>query len=580
MKWLYILLAILAGLGLGYLLFHSNEEAAAGTHQHEMMETASGAEVWTCSMHPQIRQSEPGICPICEMDLIPLEQELSDDPTVLKMTEQAVALAQIATTEVGNAAAGSDTLELNGKIKADERRAASQVAHVPGRIEQLFVTFTGERVQAGQQLATIYSPELVSTQNELLEALRYTDINMDLPEASRQKLRNWKIDEETIRQIQESGEVISNVTIYADRAGVVMDKRINVGDYVDQGEALFTLADLNRLWVFFDAYEEDLASIKVGDRVIFTTPSLPGREFTATISFIDPLIDAGTRVAAARAEISNPGGVLKPEMFVKGRIVLGRSGAAADLSVPKTAVLWTGDRSVVYVEVPNTRVPSYAYREVRLGERVGDQYLILEGLQAGERVVTNGAFAIDAAAQLNNQLSMMNRDVRIEGREEEPGAGIPDYQTETPLAFKEQIGRLAIAYLDVKDAFVNTDAAAVTRAATTFKEKLKEVDMMLLKGIAHEYWMQQLNALQSHSENMIGLEDIEAQRQQFDFLSQAMIHTVKAFGAEGEALYVQHCPMAFDNEGADWISDEEAIRNPYFGDKMMKCGTVLERLTD
>lgn len=549
-------------------------------HQHEMTETATGEEIWTCSMHPQIRQPEPGVCPICEMDLIPLDQNMSDDPMVLKMTEQAVALARIATTEVGTATATGDTLELNGKIKADERRAASQVAHIPGRIEQLFVTFTGERVQAGQQLATIYSPELLAAQGELLEAQRFFETNMDILDASRKKLLNWKIDEATIRKIQQTGETINTITIYADRSGVVTDKRINVGDYVKQGEALFTLADLNRLWVMFDAYEEDLANLRVGDRVIFTTPSLPGREFTASISFIDPLIDAGTRVAAARAEISNPGGILKPEMFVKGRIALRRKGAEPEISVPKTAVLWTGDRSVVYVEVPNAQVPSYEYREVTLGDRLGNQYLILEGLQPGDKVVTNGAFAIDAAAQLNNQLSMMNRDVQIEGQEMAMDMSVPDYQAETPTAFKEQIGKLAIAYLAVKDAFVNTDPESVAAAAGGFQEQLGKVDMMLVKGTAHEYWMEQLNALQAHSKNMIGQTDIEAQRRQFDFLSQALIHTVKAFGAEGDALYVQHCPMAFDNEGADWISDEEAIRNPYFGDKMMKCGTVLERLGD
>lgn len=580
MKWLYILLALLGGLGLGYLLFNSESKVPTDAHQHEIVEPPAGDEVWTCSMHPQIRQPEPGICPICEMDLIPLDQNMSDDPRILKMTEQAVALSRIATTEVGAATASGDTLELNGKIKTDERRSASQVAHVPGRIEQLFVTFTGERVQAGQKLATIYSPELVTTQKELLEALRFANTNMDLAEASRQKLRNWKIDEETIQQIQTSGEIISNVTIYADRAGVVMDKRINVGDYVSPGQALFTLADLGRLWVLFDAYEEDLANIRVGNRVQFTTPSLPGREFTAAISFIDPLIDAGTRVAAARAEINNPGGVLKPEMFVRGRLALRRGEADSEISVPKTAVLWTGDRSVVYVEVPNMEVPSYEYREVTLGDRVGNQYLILEGLELGDKVVTNGAFAIDAAAQLNNQLSMMNRDVLITGREERADPAIPDYQTTTPMAFKEQVGALAIAYLALKDAFVNTDTESVTNAADVFTTRLSEVDMMLLKGKAHEYWMQQLNALQAHAKNMNGLNDIEAQRRQFDFLSQAMIHTVKAFGAEGEALYVQHCPMAFDNEGADWISDEEAIRNPYFGDKMMKCGSVLERLAD
>lgn len=581
MKWLVVVIALLAGLGLGYLFFNQNSMPAE--HQHEAMTDAvTGNTIWTCSMHPQIRQSEPGICPICEMDLIPLDQNLSNDPLVLQMTDQAVALARIATTTVGTGAVSGDTLVLNGKIKADERLLVSQAAHVPGRIEQLFVTFTGEPVKAGQKLATIYSPELITAQKELLEALRFAGTQMDLAEASRNKLRNWKIPEETIRQVQQSGEIISNFTIYADRAGIVMDKRVSVGDYVRPGEALFTLADLSRLWVLFDAYEEDLANIRVGDRVRFTTPSLPGRSFPATISFIDPVLDGRTRVAAARAEIANPGGILKPEMFVRGSISHRPTASQSQLTVPKTAVLWTGTRSVVYVELPDTEIPSYEYREINLGDRLGDSYLVTEGLEAGERVVTNGAFSIDAAAQLNNQRSMMNRHVVLAGQtmamSPEQGTEVPDYRSETPKAFKAQVGALAEAYLDLKDAFVHTDAQAAQKTATAFLEQLEQVDMGLLKGQAHMYWMQQLQALSAHARNMAGENDIEAQRKQFDFLSQAMIHTVKAFGAEGKVLFVQSCPMAFDNQGADWLSTEETIENPYFGDKMMKCGSVLERL--
>ena len=441
------------------------------------------------------------------------------------------------------------------------------------------MTFTGEPVQAGQKLATVYSPELVTAQHELLEALRFSGTNMDLAEASRNKLRNWKISEETIQQVQSTGEVISHFTIYADRAGVVMEKRVKVGDYVRRGDPLFTLADLGRLWVLFDAYEEDLANIKVGNRVSFTAPSLPGRTFKASISFIDPIIDARTRVAGARAEVSNSSGLLKPEMFVRGQIAVRPTGQSDQITVPKTAVLWTGERSVVFVEVPNTDVPSYEYREILLGDRLGDRYLINGGLEAGERVVTNGAFAIDAAAQLNNQFSMMNRNVRVAGQE--PGltfSDVQDYRAETPEKFKQQVGDLAAAYLAVKDAFVLSGPQAVKTAVASFFPALNAVDMSQVKGEAHHYWMQQLNALSTHAKNMSDLDDIEAQRKQFDFLSQALIHTVKAFGADGKALFVQHCPMAFDNTGADWISDEEAIRNPYFGDRMLKCGSVTEKL--
>lgn len=573
--------AMIAGLLLGYLLFHKSSQSDLAEHQHQLVSDTVEDQIWTCSMHPQIRQAEPGLCPICEMELIPLTQEVSDDPTILQMTESSVALAQIATQTVGMGSGTADTLSLSGRLKADERRAATQTAHVPGRIEQLFVTFTGEPVKAGQKLATIYSPELVAAQKELLEAMRFADTNMDLPEAARNKLRNWKISEEVIQQVQMSGEILQTITIYADRSGVVLDKRVNVGDYVKQGEALFTLADLSRLWVLFDTYEEDLPAVKEGDKVMFTTPSLPNRTFTASISFIDPLIDAGTRVATARAEVPNPGGILKPEMFVRGKVMPARQAKDAVLTVPKSAVMWTGKRSVVYVEMPNVEVPSYQYREVNLGDRLGDQYEITAGLEADERVVVNGAFVIDAAAQLNNQASMMNKKVLVAGHESVPVvATVPDYRTETPTTFKEQIGDLALTYLRLKDAFVQTDASAVQTDAAQFLAALGEVDMSLLKGDAHMYWMEQLRALSAHAGNMAQLRDIEEQRRQFDFLSRAMIHTVKAFGAAGKALYIQHCPMAFDNTGADWISEEEAIRNPYFGDKMMKCGSVLEQLVD
>ena len=134
--------------------------------------------------------------------------------------------------------------------------------------------------------------------------------------------------------------------------------------------------------------------------------------------------------------------------------------------------------------------------------------------------------------------------------------------------------------MGVKDAFVTSLPTAVKEATLELIAEIAEVDMTLVKGDAHQYWMQQLDALSTHTKNISDLEEIEAQRRQFDFLSQAMIHTIKAFGAAGADLYVQHCPMAFDNEGADWISNEEAIRNPYFGDRMLKCGSVLEVLTD
>ncbi|MCB9289373.1 MAG: efflux RND transporter periplasmic adaptor subunit [Lewinellaceae bacterium] len=572
---LSIIITAIVSLGAGYLLFggKSAEPAVQDSHQHQ--ETAEpAAEVWTCSMHPQIRQNEPGNCPICGMELIPLsEASASDNPLVMEMTPEAVKLANVQTVAVSSTN-GSDTkkISLTGKVKTDERLVASQVAHVPGRVEQLFVTFTGEEVLKGQKLATIYSPELVTAQRELIEALKWKDSQPQLLEAARNKLRNWKIPEATIEEIESSKEVKTNITIYADQSGVVLKRRVSVGDYLKEGGVLFDIASLGRVWLLFDAYEEDLAEVGVGDVVSYTVPAIPGRTFTARISFIDPIIDPQARIASLRAEVPNPGGLLKPEMFLRGTITARVGTDKGALSVPKTAVLWTGPRSVVYVEVPGATVPSYEFREVTLGEEVGNKYIIKEGLEPGEHVVVNGAFIIDAAAQLNNMASMMNRNVRQTGMAET----VPDYTAGTPEAFRKQLMKVVDDYLLLKDAFVASDAGQASQRAEQVLMALEKVDMGLLNGAAHIYWMEKMEALQAHGNAIRKSEDIEEQRKQFSFLSNALVETLTAFGTEGSTLYLQHCPMAFDNEGADWLSTDEVVRNPYYGEKMLKCGSVKE----
>jgi len=193
-------------------------------------------------------------------------------------------------------------------------------------------------------------------------------------------------------------------------------------------------------------------------------------------------------------------------------------------------------------------------------------------LESGEEVVTYGSFTIDAAAQLNNQASMMNRDVMEKGSDHTKH--LPDYTASTSIEFKKQLTMVSDAYLLLKDALVASDSELTVSTAQQVLGALSKVDMSLLKGDAHLYWMEKLTALQAHSKKITELTDVEAQRKQFNFFSQALINAIKVFGVGEDTLYVQHCPMADNNEGADWISDEKAIRNPYFGDKMMTCGLV------
>ncbi len=568
--------AILIGFGAGYLIFGTATDSSllknAHDHNEELATVSDDGAIWTCSMHPQIRQNEPGDCPLCGMDLIPLEENKSDDPLVLKMTPEAVKLANIQTTIIGaNTGNSAKIIRLSGKIQADERLASSQVAHVPGRIEKLFVSFTGEQVNKGQKIALLYSPELITAQRELLEALKLQALNPSLVEAARNKLRYWKIENSEIERIEQSRIIQETFTVYADESGIVTNRRVSVGDYVKQGESLFALMNLRKVWILFDAYEENLATIKVGDKIEFTTPSIANKTFETRVTFIDPVIDPVTRVASIRTEVQNPNGSLKPEMLVYG-ILRKTYNAASVTTVPKSAVLWTGTRSVVYVKVPDMAIPSFQFREVEIGDEQGDNYQILNGLEFGEEVVTYGSFTIDAAAQLNNQASMMNRNVLV--KEINQSSYLPDYTENTPLIFKGQLFNLATTYLNLKDALVATNGEAAKEAARQILSSLSEVDVSLLKKDARNYWITQRSAIEAHSETIAASPDIEKQRKQFDFLSQVFIKSVKVFGIGEATLYVQHCPMANDNEGADWLSDVEEIRNPYFGDVMLACGIV------
>ncbi|MGH1434195.1 MAG: efflux RND transporter periplasmic adaptor subunit [Lewinella sp.] len=577
-KWLFGFGGILLGALLSVAIMSFRTTTPAPAHDHSgSMASSSTEAIWTCSMHPQIRQSEPGDCAICGMDLIQLEENASNDPLVLQMTEEAIRLSDIQTTIVGaSGSAGSKTLRLSGTVQADERLASSQVAHVPGRIEKLYVTFTGEQVTKGQKLADLYVPELITAQRELLEARKLADVNPGLLTAARNKLRYWKIPEAAITRVEEEGVIQETFTVFADESGVVTNKMVNVGDYVRQGEPLFALVNLSKVWVLFEAYEDDLAHLKLGDRIEFSTPAIPNRTFNARITFIDPVINPRTRTASLRTEVDNQQRLLKPEMLVYGSLSQ-TAGSNAALMVPKSAVLWTGPRSVVYVKIPETTVPSFQYREVEIGEGVGNFYQVVRGLASGEEVVTHGSFAIDAAAQLNNQASMMNREVTLK-KDASVAAALPNYKALAPETFKEQLAGAVSAYLLLKDALVASDVAAAEAAAQDMHQALGKVDMAKLKGDAHLYWMQQFKALQAHSEKITTSTDLEVQRQQFDFLSQALIQTVKVFGAHTDTLYVQHCPMAFGDNGADWLSAEDKVLNPYFGEAMLRCGIIEETL--
>jgi membrane fusion protein, copper/silver efflux system len=398
-------LFVVVGIIIGWLFFHSPSKPE---EKQEVTTQNKKVTVWTCAMHPQIRMAEPGKCPICGMDLIPLGQNTEPgDSVAIQMSEEDVQLAKIMTTSVTRQNPVKE-VRLYGKVQADERLLQSQVAHIPGRIEKLLVNFNGESVSKGQVLALIYSTELVTAQQELIEAVKSKQSQPEIYEAAKEKLRQWKLTEEQIATIERSGVVKNIMEVLSSTSGIVAAIRVKNGDYVGMGTVLYDIADLSRLWVMFDAYESDLEFLEKDDRLAFTLQAMPGINFSGKIIFIDPVIDPLTRVARVRVEVDNGSGRLKPEMFATGIVSANLSGYRNSIVIPRSAVLWTGKRSIVYVRQQGTE-PVFKLREIELGPVLGENYVVIKGLMEGEEIVSQGAFSIDAAAQLEGKPSMMNK---------------------------------------------------------------------------------------------------------------------------------------------------------------------------
>jgi Cu(I)/Ag(I) efflux system membrane fusion protein len=561
-NWIKYGLMLVFGILLGWIFFHgSGYKISNDNHQHE---DAQGT-IWTCSMHPQIRMEQQGKCPICGMDLIPLVQTGTSqplDPDAIHLTKEAFALANVLTTKVSRQKPVRE-VRLYGKVQADERRFQSQVSQLPGRIEKLFVNFTGEQVSLGQKLAEIYSPDLMTAQQELIETAKTSQLQPELYEASKEKLRQWKLTDNQIESIENSG-IINNFEVLSNTSGTVTSRKVSTGDYVSQGTVLFDIADLSNVWVLFDAYETDLPFINQGEKVRFTLQAVPGTDFSGNIVFIDPLIDPVTRVAKVRVEIANSGGQLKPEMFATGIFFSNLKEYQNSIVIPKSAVLWTGKRSIVYVKDPDAEEPVFKFREIGLGPMLGDSYVVTDGLAEGEEIVTQGTFSVDAAAQLEGKTSMMN---------------LEDSKANISLDFIIQLGKVYDKYIVLKNAFVGGDISVIKKTAGDVRQSMDETDMNLIPGDAMAQWMKHLPDLKKQIGQISSSDNLEEQREKFSAFNDVFYKVIKTFGLMEKTVYYQFCPMANSNKGAYWLSEVKDIKNPYFGDAMLTCGETKETLS-
>jgi len=398
-----IIISVIAGLVMGWIFFSSSNTDRVNIHS----DSENSETVWTCSMHPQIKLSEPGLCPICAMDLIPLGYSGLAAEYDVQISESALQLSNIQTSVVKNVKP-LKSIEMFGMVQSSEKNKTQITARFSGRIEDLNVNFKGQNVQKGQILGTIYSPELISAQRELLQAFGSKSSNPTFYSSIRNKLKLWNLTDKQIDEIENIGIPKNTLEITSPAFGIVNIKNISIGDYVKEGSVLFEVSDLSKVWIQFEAYEENLPWININDEIEFTINSFPGKNYSGKVIFIDPWINSESRVAHVRIEIENRNLLIKPGMFAKGILKSANLSNSENLIIPKSSVLWTGKRSLVFVKRPDIENPSFSYREIILGHLTNDGYIVEEGLNEGEEIVTNGVFKVDAASQLIGNASMMN----------------------------------------------------------------------------------------------------------------------------------------------------------------------------
>lgn len=630
-----LLVAVFAiGTWYGRSRAEHDQPAGAATQPAE-----AGADIlyWSCSMHPQIKLPKEGQCPICFMDLTPVRAGGGDDPGAAKLTLSARAreLARIETAPVERREV-TQQVRMVGRITADETRITQVSSYIPGRIERLFVNYTGILVRKGDHLAEIYSPDLLVAQREYLLALDMLEQARQrqgseaavqsataLLDASRRKLELWGISKDVLETLARERQPSDHIRIDSPLEGWVLERQGYQGMYVETGTRLFTLADLRLVWVLLDAYEMDIGLVRLGQQVQFETEAYPGQMFQGTVSYIDPVLNPGTRTVRVRVNVENPEMKLRPEMFVRAElnvpigeggqvvhtalagkwlcymhpevvkdgpgtcdvcgmdlvtaeslgVVSTPEGTAKPLVIPQSAVLLTGTRAVVYVEHAGGEGVTYEGRTVQLGRRAGGYYVVLDGLKEGERVATRGALLIDSAMQIQARPSMM-QPPESETQPAEQPLQIVSHYVEGAM-YHQHVRPVIDAYLELTRVLAAGDAEASTTALNRLRAAFQGAEPHGLEGAAAEVFRQQMDALKA-SLPAEGA-DIETIRTKLPGMTRALETYLRTFGHNREAPVAKvFCPMAFNDKGAAWLQAEaDRVANAYFAKKMLRCGDFV-----
>lgn len=424
-----VLVAVLAAFGAGWWAREHRHPVDAPLHEHEL-EPVKDQEgeilYWTCTMHPSVRMAGPGKCPICAMDLVPVRAQgeptdssqqavpavASEPPSqsvfmVDPKRQQMIGVrsAPVATRSLDN------TIATIGRVELDERRVVHVHTKFSGWISKVFVDFQWEHVGKGDPLFSVYSPELVATQEEYLLALKANatlgnhalqDVAggaHSLLHAARRRLELWDISDEQIERLEETGEIQKDLIVYSPATGHVTERKAFENMRIEPGTELYTIADHSVVWVQVEVYENDIPFVRMGQRATMTVESFPGRRFAGRVTYIEPHVMEQTRTLRVRLEFANPDLTLKPGMYAD--VTLAVPGATV-VAVPESAVLRTGEQDIVFVDHGQGRME---LRRVQLGRRAGDYYEVMRGLTPGENVVVAGNFLIDAESKVQGAVA-------------------------------------------------------------------------------------------------------------------------------------------------------------------------------
>lgn len=621
LAWAYVAL-------LAVICFSASTTGAQHEHGESRVVQPGGpmdeqVQAYTCSMHPQIQLPNPGKCPICGMDLIQVKTEpRRDTGTVQSMRELTLSpyaeeLAQVRTQVVERKFVQAE-VRMVGFVNYDETRRAYITAWVPGRIDRLYVDFTGTMVRKGEPMVYLYSPQLLSAQQELLQSVRAAgdlkqsrlmvmrETAQSTVTAAKDKLRLWGLMPQQIEEIIRRGKPSDHTTIMAPISGVVTHKNGIEGMYVQTGTQIYTVADLSVVWIELEAYESDLAWIRLGQEVEFEVKTYPGEIFKGEVAFIDPFLNEKTRTVKVRLNAPNPDGRLKPDMFVHAvlratlsegnRVVVGpTAGEKPPLVIPAEAPLITGKRAVVYCAVPD-QPGTFVGREIVLGPRAGDHYLVRAGLQEGDLVVTAGNFMIDSSLQIQAKPSMMTPQGGGGGVTHEHGGhgaapakapGTPSRVREIPVQFKQDLMPVAAAYKALAEAMGAAELESMRKEFRAFRKSLMQVDGSVLSGHPLMVWLELVMRLENDA--VVGSETVsmrEAGRvfdelsQNFERLNQQFRLEPAGYQAETTAVPLAKVPQAFQTQIGETLKAYLAVHDALAEDHFEQAQQAMRFLAD